>query len=284
MSDLIEKITHLFVEYFQIISQLDSFQPQQQLDSEYSPEIIIMYSKTGISTILHILKMSYLMTKNVDAAFCNAQKGMYSYTQFIEKMVTTKTNKHADIQTIVNYIYEETIVYLNSEETTSIQNILSAVDGTDEGNEHVKKIRILDHLIFITNLLVWIENQEINQAERVQIVVEYLPQYLYFFSDKTKKSFLFLLDYLVVLREKVAIGGPLWMHILELFHKQLVKSAKQQKIPTKESIVEKSMEISHAVAELGNAYDQGYAKCSVESIGAYLGWKTPATDIVKCIF
>lgn len=74
------------------------------------------------------------------------------------------------------------------------------------------------------------------------------------------------------------------MHILELFYRQLVKSSKQQKIPTKENIVEKSMEISYAVSQLGNAYDQGNAKCSVDSIGVYLGWKNPATDIVKCIF
>lgn len=283
MSDLIEKITHLFVEYFQIISQLDAFQPEQ-IDNEYSPEMITMYSKTGISTILHILKISYFSTKNVDAAFCNAQKGMYCYTQFIEKMITTKTNKHADIQTILNYVYEETVVYLNSDDTTSIQNILSAVDVADEGNEHVKKIRILNHLIYIMNLLVWIENEEINHAERTQIVVEYLPQYLYFFSDKTKKSFIFLLDYLMVLREKIEINGPLWMHIIEIFNKQLLKSTKQQKIPTKESITEKCMELSHAVAEVSNGFDQGYTKCSLESIGTYLGWKTPRMDVAKFIF
>jgi hypothetical protein len=283
MADLVEKIAHLFVEYFQIISQLDSFQ-LDQTDSEYSTETIIMYSKTGISTILHILKISYSITKNVDAAFCNAQKGMYCYTQFIEKMINTKSNKYADIQTILNYVYEETIVCLNSEETTSIQNILSAVDGTDEGNEHVKKIRILNNLIFIMNLLVWIENRDISHAERTQIVIEYLPQYLHFFSDKTKKSFLFLLDYLVVLREKISITGSLWMDILELFNINVTKASKQQKIPTKESIIEKSMEISHAVAELSNSYDLDTAKCSIESVGAYLGWKTPSNDIVKWIF
>jgi len=279
MADLIEKITHLFVEYFQIITQLDAFQTDQ-IDSEYSPEIIVMYSKTGISTLLHILKISYYTTKNVDAAFCNAQKGMYCYTQFIEKMVATKANKPADIQTILNYVYEETVVCLNSDDTSSIQNILSAVDVADEGNEHTKKIRILNHLIYIANLLLWIENGEINHAERTQIVVEYLPQYLYFFSDKTKKSFIFLLDYLMVLREKIEINGPLWMHILEIFNKQLLKSIKQQKIPTKESIVEKCMEISRAMVELHDSD----TKCTIEEVGIYLGWKNPRMDVVKWIF
>ena len=107
ISDVVEKISHLFVDYFKFIT--DNIKLKK---TNFSRFIITR----GLDTITNVLNCILLYTKNLDVMYFHCQKAFYFYVEFVgqisedEKMILQLTSRDA-----TTYVYKKTIFELNND-------------------------------------------------------------------------------------------------------------------------------------------------------------------------
>jgi hypothetical protein len=107
ISDVVEKISQLFVDYFKFIT--DNIKLKQ---TNFSRFIITR----GLDTITHVLNYILLYTKNLDVMYFHCQKAFYFYVEFVcqisedEKMFLQLSSRDAS-----TYVYKKTIFDINIE-------------------------------------------------------------------------------------------------------------------------------------------------------------------------
>ena len=107
ISDVVEKISHLFVDYFKFIT--DNIKLKK---TNFSRFIITR----GLDTITNVLNCILLYTKNLDVMYFHCQKAFYFYVEFVgqisedEKMFLQLTSRDAS-----TYVYKKTIFDINVE-------------------------------------------------------------------------------------------------------------------------------------------------------------------------
>jgi len=107
ISDVVEKISQLFMDYFKFITENIKLKK-----TNFSRFIIIR----GLDTIVNVLNYILLYTKNIDLAYFHCQKAFYFYVEFVgqisedEKMFLQLSSRDA-----TTYVYKKTIYEIDSE-------------------------------------------------------------------------------------------------------------------------------------------------------------------------
>jgi hypothetical protein len=115
VSDVVEKLSQLFMDYFKFI--IENIKLKQ---TKYSKFIIIR----GLDTIVHVFNHILFYTKNLDLTYFHCQKSFYFYVEFVgqisedEKMFLQLSSKDA-----TTYVYKKTIYEINNEQKKLNENI-----------------------------------------------------------------------------------------------------------------------------------------------------------------
>jgi hypothetical protein len=105
ITDVLEKISQLFIDYFKFITENIKLKK-----SNLSRFIIIR----GLDTITNVFNYILLYTKNIDLAYFHCQKAFYFYIEFVgqisedEKMFLQLSSRDA-----TTYVYKKTIFEIN---------------------------------------------------------------------------------------------------------------------------------------------------------------------------
>lgn len=169
ISDVIEKISELFIEYFKFI--IENIKLKK---SNFSRFIITR----GLDTIINVFNNLLFYTKNLDVTYFHCQKAFYFYVEFVgqisedEKMFLQLSSRDA-----TTYVYKKTIFEINNE--------------TRKNNEDISdytrlKLDIVNSYIdlYKTLLLKLINNDFLNNEKL--IIIENIYNKLNNLSDKTK--------------------------------------------------------------------------------------------------
>jgi len=115
ISDVVQKISELFIHYFQFITENVKFKK-----STFSRFIIIR----GLDTLIHVFQFLLLYTKNIDLTYFHCQKSFYFYVEFVgqisedEKMFLQLSSLDA-----TTYVYKKTIFDIHSDVKKSNENV-----------------------------------------------------------------------------------------------------------------------------------------------------------------
>jgi len=115
VSDVVEKLSQLFIDYFKFITENIKLK-----QTKYSKFIIIR----GLDTIVHVFNHILFYTKNLDLTYFHCQKSFYFYVEFVgqisedEKMFLQLSSKDA-----TTYVYKKTIYEINNEQKKLNENI-----------------------------------------------------------------------------------------------------------------------------------------------------------------
>jgi len=107
ITDIVQKISQLFIDYFKFITENIKLKK-----STFSRFIIVR----GLDTIINVFNYILLYTKNIDLVYFHCQKAFYFYVEFVgqisedEKMFLQLTSRDA-----TTYVYKKTIFEINPE-------------------------------------------------------------------------------------------------------------------------------------------------------------------------
>lgn len=107
ITDIVQKISQLFIDYFKFITENIKLKK-----STFSRFIIVR----GLDTIINVFNYILLYTKNIDLVYFHCQKAFYFYVEFVgqisedEKMFLQLTSRDA-----TTYVYKKTIFEITPE-------------------------------------------------------------------------------------------------------------------------------------------------------------------------
>jgi len=154
ISDVVEKISKLFIEYFKFITE------NIKLKKSNLSKFIIT---RGLDTIVNVFNHILFYTKNLDVTYFHCQKAFYFYVEFIgqisedEKMFLQLSSRDA-----TTYVYKKTIFEINNE--------FKKKNG--EISECTRlKLDIINHYIDLyKTLLIKIINNDFKHLEKMNII------------------------------------------------------------------------------------------------------------------
>jgi hypothetical protein len=285
-TEIIEKYVLLLMEYIHLIHSSEII---KQLDN--APVVF----QIGVNAVIHIFKMSFLLSKNTELAGCYTQKGMYCYLEYIEQMNRTNTLHNLENTDAIMFVYDKTLSDLyapfvgsGGQQQNSFINILS-LNRTH--TEETAWKSILEHFAYITKTILWFGNKDISHLQRIDLTHEYLEKYLVLYLENPgsvpasgafpmcNTPTLELLKYISVIQEKIGMSYAEYVDFLDAFyktHRRILKQ-KQKRSPTISAVRAKSLDIS--VFLRGNSYREIVAS----EYGKSEGWKT-TVDFVKWLF
>jgi len=169
ITDVVQKISQLFVDYFKFITENIKLKK-----SSFSKFIIIR----GLDTIINVFNFILLYTKNIDLVYFHCQKSFYFYVEFVgqisedEKMFLQLTSRDA-----TTYVYKKTIFEIsqdlkkNNEEITYYARI---------------KLDIINiYIDLYKTLLLKIINDDFTNIKNLENI-EFIYKKLNCLSDKSK--------------------------------------------------------------------------------------------------
>lgn len=154
ISDVIEKVIELFLEYFKFINENIKLKK-----SDFAKFIIIR----GLDTIISVFNFILLYTKNLDVTYFHCQKSYYFYVEFVgqisedEKMFLQLSSRDA-----TTYVYKKTIFDIN----------LELRKNNEEITDYTKlKLSIINSYIDIyKTLLLKLINENINYEKNLTLI------------------------------------------------------------------------------------------------------------------
>lgn len=173
ISDVVEKISQLFVDYFKFIT--DNIKLKK---TKFSQFIITR----GLDTITHVLNYILLYTKNLDVMYFHCQKAFYFYVEFVgqisedEKMFLQLSSRDAS-----TYVYKKTIFDINVE----------LKKNNEEVSDYTRlKLDIVNiYIELYKTLLLKIINDDFTNAENLE-KIELIYKKLNALNNKSKINFL----------------------------------------------------------------------------------------------
>lgn len=115
ITDILEKISQLFIDYFKCITENIKLKI-----SNFSRFIIIR----GLDTIINVFNHTLLYTKNIDLVYFHCQKAFYFYIEFVgqisedEKMFLQLSSRDA-----ATYVYKKTIFEISSDQKKNNEDV-----------------------------------------------------------------------------------------------------------------------------------------------------------------
>lgn len=173
ISDVVEKISQLFVDYFKFITENIKLKK-----TNFSRFIITR----GLDTIINVLNFILLYTKNLDVMYFHCQKAFYFYVEFVgqisedEKMFLQLSSRDAS-----TYVYKKTIFDINIE----------LKKNNEEVSDYTRlKLDIVNIYIDVyKTLLLKIINDDFTNTENLE-KIEFIYKKLNTLNDKTKLKLL----------------------------------------------------------------------------------------------
>jgi hypothetical protein len=173
MSRHINKKNQIVVSHFHdiVIGYLNQFKQVDIDKSANNGEEIKKYLETGLSSVLHIFKITLQLTKNVDLATTYAEKGIIHYTEYIEQLNKNGNLSLNTLLEITTCIYSKTL----GEIYTGNGKQISAVDMLT--NTDVDECLILTQLNQLCYVLIWQSNPAFEIQQYMEIIFMFFKKY-----------------------------------------------------------------------------------------------------------
>jgi len=289
--DIIDKYILLLMEYIHLIHGSEIIKGLENTQAVF---------QIGFNALVHIYKISFLITKNVESAGCYTQKGMYCYLEYIEQMNRTNTLHNLDNMDAILFVYDKTLtdVYVPnglSSDVSHQQNMFINILSLNHPHSDTINYRIiLDNLAYMSRTMLWFDRTDITHLQRIDLAHETLYKWmtLYLagtieagneptaydgFREKYANPTLALLKYVAFFQENTEMTYTEYVALLETFYKTQKKMWKQRKLPTPEHIQDRclTMTIAFSGRPFRDLFKSEFAKSE--------GWKTDA-DFIKWLF
>lgn len=167
--DLVDKYVLLVMEF------IHSTHTSDVVKSIDDPSIVI----NGLKCLIHVFKLALHITNNIDSAVAYTQKGSCCYLEYVEQMHKTQYILNVNISDAIMFVYSKTIgeIYAphSSNQTSSISNCISLSDDSETETEEQRLW--LRHLEETTFALLWFENPQINNIQRIDLSHLFLQKY-----------------------------------------------------------------------------------------------------------
>lgn len=261
---IIDKYVVLVYEYLHIMNTSDILKSLDHL-----PLIL----QIGLSSITHIYKIAFLLSRNVATSVCHCQKGMYCYLEYIEQMHKTNMMHTLDNVDAVAFIYEKTVAEIYGVSgSTPFANIISIAEmNCAQGNDMIRCSKALDLLSKMIHVMLWLDNASITNADRMELVETRLHLICTLFVEYSLDP---LLVWIESIQEKLApFSKQEYFDLLDSLVKHVKRAVKSQQVPTKSAINDACLFI--------HAY---YHDKPMEQIAEEEGWKKPMDDLMKIVF
>jgi hypothetical protein len=292
--DIIDKYILLLMEYIHLIHGSEIIKGLE------NPQAVF---QIGFNALVHIYKITFLITKNVESAGCYTQKGMYCYLEYIEQMNRTNTLHNLDNMDAILFVYDKTLtdVYVPtglSSDVSHQQNMFINILSLNHPHSDVVNYRIvLENLAYMSRILLWFDRADITNLQRIDLAHETLYKWmtLYLasgtvdatrtaaaaeddgFKTKYTNPTLALLKYVAFFQENTEMSYTEYVGLLETFYKTQKKMAKQRKLPAEDLIQDRclTMSIAFSGRPFRDLIKSEFAKSEA--------WKTDA-DFIKWLF
>ncbi len=177
ISDVVEKISELFLEYYKFINENIKLKK-----TDFAKFIV----SRGVDTIISVFKFILLYTKNLDVTYFHCQKSYYFYIEFVgqisedEKMFLQLSSRDA-----TTYVYKKTIFDINTE----LRKI------NEEISDYTKlKLSIINSYIDIyKTLLLKLINDTSNNEKNFELIEEIYIK----LNNISNKSFVYNLNKII---------------------------------------------------------------------------------------
>jgi hypothetical protein len=261
---IIDKYVVLIYEYLHIMSTSEILNNLEQF-----PSIL----QIGISSITHIYKIAFLLSRNVATSACHCQKGMYCYLEYIEQMHKANMLHTLDNVDAVAFIYEKTISEIYGVSgSTPFSNIISISEmNRAQENDMIRCTKALDLLAKLIHVVLWLDNPIIHCNDRMEMVETRLHLICTLFVEYSLDP---LLVWIESIQSKLApFSKQEYFEFIDSLTKHIKRSIKSQQVPTKTAINDACLFI--------HAY---YCDKPMGQIAEEEGWKKPMDDLMKLVF
>jgi hypothetical protein len=126
--ELIEKYILLLLEYIHLVNSSEII-----VHLENAPIVF----QIGANALIHIYKLAFLITKNVESAGCYTQKGIYFYLEYIEQMNQTNSLHNLDNTDAILFVYDKTLTNIYAP-----QGFLPNIPSGGDSGEHEPRTKI----------------------------------------------------------------------------------------------------------------------------------------------
>jgi hypothetical protein len=186
ISDIIKKISELFIDYFKFI--IENIKLKK---SNFSRFIITR----GLETIINVFNNLLFYTKNLDVTYFHCQKAFYFYVEFVgqisedEKMFLQLSSRDATI-----YVYKKTIFEISNESRKNNEDISDYTRlKLDIINSYIELYKTLllklinndflnnEKLAIIENIYIKLNN--LKDKSKIKVLNEIIDKFYYQFDD-----------------------------------------------------------------------------------------------------
>ena len=237
----------------------------------------------GLSTITHIYKMTFCLTKNVSTTADYCQKGIYCFIEYIEQTHKLGTSPFDFVDAVV-FIYDKTISDLrsvhseisgtHSGSSSVFANILSVSQSHQaHGSDFLQCKTALEHFGRIAAILMWVNHPLMSITDQMEIVDSHLIDFLEYAIHTPRASGLNkdLFLYLETVQECVSgMDKKEYMDFLTAIKKQMKKQFKYG--------VDASSILPACL------YLKTLSGLSLKQIAEQEKWKNGASDLAKLAF
>jgi hypothetical protein len=276
IQELIKRYESIVYDYLAIMNSSETMK-----SVEFAKYVI----QLGLSTITHIYKMAFCLTKNVSTTADYCQKGIYCFIEYIEQTHKLSTSPFDFVDAVV-FIYDKTISDLRSVHSESsggideqsgsssvFANILSVSQSHQaHGSDFLQCKTALEHFGRIAAILMWVNHPLMSITDQMEIVDSHLTDFLEY-STHTRASGLNkdLFLYLETVQECVTgMDKKEYMDFLAAIKKQMKKQFKRG--------VDTSTILPACL------YVKTLNGLSLKEIEEQEKWKNGATDLAKLAF
>ena len=277
--ELIAKYESIVYDYLAIMNSSDTIKA-----IECSKFIV----EVGLSTITHIYKLAFCITKNVSTSADHCQKGIYCFIEYVEQTYklggyTNQTPMPFDFMDAIVFIYDKTISELRnmnsldeqSGSSSAFANILS-VSQTHQihGSNFLQCRSALERFSRVAAILIWINHPTFTVLDQMDIINTHLIDFIEYAVDNMSTNSVDCDIFLFIESIQENISGmdkKEYMECLAAIKKQIKKQKKGIE----------HMAILQACLYLKSISSVGI---SLREICENEKWKRGADDLAKLIY
>ena len=218
--------------YVKLVCEYISLMEQSEILKQVKDKQNIIFC--GFNAINHIFKINLVSTRNIQTTYYYCEKAGYCYLEYIEQINKTDILTNLNISDVVSFVYKETILHNNEHLTTLSTNQCSDTFTNINILVNEELDKALHKIIFISNILLNWNQENILLADQAVICKNFLSKYILFFMNSQQYDI--LIEYFATILEKVKMKKDVLFEFIEVFLKYIVFLHKKNKIPSEMDI------------------------------------------------
>lgn len=234
--DIIDRFVLLVMEYIHLVNVSDII---KSMDN--SKEVV----QLGFNALVHIFRICFSATGNVEVAGSYAERGTCCFLEYIEQIHKTSMSHNLDHLDVIQFVYSKTISDVYGNNSTSVDRLSNYLSlNVPEPSSGIEHSFLLDILPTITETVMWFDNAEISHMKRLELSHVYLQPFLPILLN-IELSFPknALLSLVRMAQDTIKMDYVQYTELLSAFLKHMKKIVRSGKLPPVATIRDKKWEM-----------------------------------------